>query len=682
MYLIIIPYLKFGSKMKINKNKSNRSSKLHMRPEEELQELSVRYEAILAAVPDIIMEVDTNKVYTWANQAGLEFFGEDVLEKEASFYFEGEQNTYERVRPLFDGDENMIYVESWQRRKDGEKRLLAWWCRILKDENGNVKGAISTARDITDQRETEEQIRLQNQLFENTIESLTHPFYVIDANDYRIIIANTATAIFGTISKDITCYALTHNRKQPCRGTKHICPLEEVKKTKKPVTLEHIHYDKDGNARFFEFHAYPIFDNKGNIVQIIESGLDITDRKRMEEELRESKERFRSVVHSATDAIISADSCGKITFWNKAAETIFKYTASESIGKPVSIIIPERFREKHRKGLNRVVSTGKTKIIGKTIEVTGLRKNGSEIPVELSLARWNIKESIFFTGIIRDITERKRAEAELQVIHKGMKNDVEAAAKTQKSLLPSEYLEIQGVNFACAFKPCEELGGDIFNVFQLDEKNIGLYILDVSGHGVPAALLSVTLSHVISPSPGRSSLLKHQIGSSPEYRLISPVEVAKKLNMQFPMDLERLQYFTLLYGILNVETHEFRYTSAGHSGPIFLSRDSEAVILNKPGFPIGWVKETNYEEQTISMEPGDRLYLYSDGIIEATNSNHEQFDEKRLIRTLYLSRDKQLNESVSSLLRSIEEWCGDVRLEDDISVLAVEITEKATGNIL
>ncbi|OEU65457.1 MAG: hypothetical protein BA863_10170 [Desulfovibrio sp. S3730MH75] len=667
----------------MNKTNSIRSSDFNMRPEEELQELSLRYEAILAAVPDIIMEVDANKVYTWANQSGLVFFGEDVLGKEASFYFEGEQNTYERVHPLFEGDENVIYVESWQRRKDGKKRLLAWWCRILKDENGNVKGAISTARDITDQQETEEQIRLQNQLFENTIESLTHPFYVIDANDYRIIIANTATAIFGTISKDVTCYALTHNRKQPCRGTKHICPLEEVKKTKKPVTLEHTHYDKDGNARYIELHAYPIFDNKGNIVQMIESGLDITERKQMEEELRESKKRFRSVVRSAYDAIISVDSYGKITFWNRAAESIFGYAVYEIVGKSVSMIMPERFREKHQKGLNRVVSTGKLKIIGKTIEVVGLKKDGREFPVELSLAKWGTREGIFFTGILRDITERKRIEAEIQKANKRMKSDLEAAAEVQKSLLPKECLEIQEVRFAYTFKPCEELGGDIFNVFKLDEKHVGLYILDVSGHGVPAALLSVTLSHVMSPLPDQSSLLKQQIGNFSKYRLVPPAEVAKHLNNQFLMDPDKPQYFTLVYGILNLETHEFRYVSAGHSSLIYLSHDSDAAILYNPnpGLPIGFIKETNYEESSVYLKPGDRLYLYSDGVTDATNSNEEQFEERRLIGVLDQSYGLLLKDSISYLLKCVEEWCGDARPEDDISVLAIEIAEKTTSHI-
>ena len=123
-----------------------------------LRLLSARQQALLSAIPDIVMEVDEHKVYTWANQAGIAFFGEDVLGQEAAFYFEGEQNTYDTVQPLFDGDENVIHVESWQRRKDGEKRLLAWWCRVLKDDGGNVTGALSSARDITASRQAEEQI--------------------------------------------------------------------------------------------------------------------------------------------------------------------------------------------------------------------------------------------------------------------------------------------------------------------------------------------------------------------------------------------------------------------------------------------------------------------------------------------------------------------------------------------
>ncbi len=127
--------------------------------EEELRRFSSRQEALLAAVPDIIMEVDCNKIYTWANRAGLEFFGEDVIGKEACAYFDGEQKAYETLSPLFNGDEQVIYVESWQRRKDGQKRLLAWWCRTLKDAQGVVIGALSTARDITERQQAEENLK-------------------------------------------------------------------------------------------------------------------------------------------------------------------------------------------------------------------------------------------------------------------------------------------------------------------------------------------------------------------------------------------------------------------------------------------------------------------------------------------------------------------------------------------
>jgi len=131
------------------------------RAEEALKALAMHQQSLLDTIPDIIMEVDSSKMYTWANPAGYEFFGKDVIGHEAAYYFEREQKTYEIVKPLFNGVENVTYLESWQRRLDGEVRLLAWWCRVLKDENGNAIGAISTARDITEQRRNEEAVEVQ-----------------------------------------------------------------------------------------------------------------------------------------------------------------------------------------------------------------------------------------------------------------------------------------------------------------------------------------------------------------------------------------------------------------------------------------------------------------------------------------------------------------------------------------
>jgi len=133
------------------------------RAEAELHALASRHKALLAAIPEIVMEVDNKKIYIWANPAGIEFFGEDVIGKGANLYFEGAQDTYSTVQPLFNGGEDTIYMESWQHRKDGQKRLLAWWCRTLKDNRGEVTGALSSARDITERRQAEEALVRQTE---------------------------------------------------------------------------------------------------------------------------------------------------------------------------------------------------------------------------------------------------------------------------------------------------------------------------------------------------------------------------------------------------------------------------------------------------------------------------------------------------------------------------------------
>ncbi len=128
-----------------------------MESAEKYKILATRQDAILTSVPDIIMEVNTQRVYTWANVAGVAFFGDDVIGKEAAYYFEGEQEIYHKTRSLVEGSATVLYVESWQRRKDGEIRLLAWWCKALVDDQGTVTGVLSTARDITERKRAEEE---------------------------------------------------------------------------------------------------------------------------------------------------------------------------------------------------------------------------------------------------------------------------------------------------------------------------------------------------------------------------------------------------------------------------------------------------------------------------------------------------------------------------------------------
>jgi len=135
---------------------------------------------------------------------------------------------------------------------------------------------------------------------------------------------------------------------------------------------------------------------------------------RMWEFLQQSETRFRTVAQTARDAIITIDSRDNIVLWNQGAENIFNYTADEIVGKPLVTIMPERFREKHQRGVKRFFSGGETRLIGRTVEQVGQRKDGSEFPIELSLASWKAGDAMFVTAIVRDITERKRAEEQLR----------------------------------------------------------------------------------------------------------------------------------------------------------------------------------------------------------------------------------------------------------------------------
>ncbi len=151
-------------------------------------------------------------------------------------------------------------------------------------------------------------------------------------------------------------------------------------------------------------------DLKATTVKRDELIKEIQMREQSDKMHRDSEERFRSVAESANDAIIYIDSHGEIIFWNKASETIFDYSADEIVGKSVTLIIPERLRKAHEKGIERVRNKGESNVIGDTVELIGLKKDGSEFPLEMSLSTWETDNGTYFTAIIRDITDRKESE--------------------------------------------------------------------------------------------------------------------------------------------------------------------------------------------------------------------------------------------------------------------------------
>src|SRR3954464_10956068 len=257
-----------------------------------------------------------------------------------------------------------------------------------------------------------------------------------------------------------------------------------------------------------------------------------------------------------------------------------------------------------------------------------------------------------------------------------MSRDLKAAAKIQASFLPRNLPRIPGTDFAWIYRPCDELAGDGLNIIPLGDEKLALYILDVSGHGVASALLSVTVSRLLSLPSDPSSILIRDADVPNGIEITPPADVAAHLNRLFPFDSAITQFATLLYGVLNTGTGEFRYVSAGHPGPVHLPRNAEPIILESTGSPIGLADDA-YEERSVQLGAGDRLYLYSDGAPEAMDPDGKAFGETQLLAWIGQRRLELINDNVIGLAESIVRWRGVETPQDDISILAVEFSGPA-----
>lgn len=303
------------------------------------------------------------------------------------------------------------------------------------------------------------------------------------------------------------------------------------------------------------------------------------------------------------------------------------------------------------------------------VEILNYRRDGTTFWNRLSITplRDGAGEVTHFIGIQSDVTTRRQAEDGLRKAKEALEQDLRLAARVQQALLPPPELQAGELRIAHAFHPCDDLAGDGVGVVSLPGSRLGIYLLDVSGHGVGAALLSFTLAHLLSPTI-EGALLTENTGDGPS--VVSPSRVAARLNRQFPMDRTR-QYFTLVYGDIDPASGRFRYVMAGHPAPVLVPRAGTPRPVAGAGLPIGMIDEATYDDETLTLEPGDRLYCYTDGAIEALNAAEEEFGVDRLLAEIDRWRDLPLRAGLDRVAAAVRAWSGGP-LRDDISMLAIE----------
>ncbi len=316
------------------------------------------------------------------------------------------------------------------------------------------------------------------------------------------------------------------------------------------------------------------------------------------------------------------------------------------------------------------------------VEILNYRKDGTPFWNRLSITPVHdaAGEVTHFIGVQSDVTARHAAEDALRAANdaleaagRRMRRGLDAAARIQRALLPTALPEIAGVRFAYGFRPCDELAGDGLNVLRLDDDCVGLYVLDVSGHGVPAALMSVTLARFLSPSFDRTVLLSPSPGHPSGRSITAPARVAELLNQQFPMDPETSQYFTMLYGVLDVAQKQLRFVAAGHPAPVLARRGERPRFVESSGAPIGLLKDPGFTDSSLRLAAGDRLLLYSDGVSDADGAGDHETQKARLLQMVDETRRLELQAAVDAIVAAVETWSPGGGPRDDVSLLGVDL---------
>lgn len=272
-----------------------------------------------------------------------------------------------------------------------------------------------------------------------------------------------------------------------------------------------------------------------------------------------------------------------------------------------------------------------------------------------------IETSVRFSRRLRDIVAEKETDPD-KTLGSDTAQQLEMAARVQRNFLPSRLPDTEHVRWAAVYRPAEWVSGDIYDIVRLDEDHIGFYLADAVGHSVPAALLTMFLK--------QAAVMRQTIRD--KYFIFKPADVIKNLNLRMvEQELNGCLFATCVYGLLNIRTFQLDYARAGHPYPILI-RDNQLISLQTRGGLLGVFKNAEFEQHTIQLRPGDKLFIYSDGGEPLIGQNNPDgslhfLDSFRRLCTL----------PIDDMLKTYAQQAADFRFApgqiDDVTAIGMEI---------
>ncbi|MBN2441581.1 MAG: SpoIIE family protein phosphatase [Spirochaetales bacterium] len=379
-----------------------------------------------------------------------------------------------------------------------------------------------------------------------------------------------------------------------------------------------------------------------------------------EKKLRQNKTWLTSILQSMGEGVVVFTGNGEIVFCNNGAEEILQTKKHNILGKNIKNLLTIFHHHTHVK----VDLTSDCRIF-ECNKISGenyiLDYKEKQIPVDFSIIPVKMVDPTFegYILALQDITDRKKFGKELQ-------KEIDSAYEMQKSILPENDKVIAGIHLYSFLQPCTFGAGDLYNFFTINDDYAGFYVLDVMGHGIPATITSLILYRLLTPHKKEGELLIKN-GKEP----YPPSKVLDELNKQFHHEKNN-QYFTIIYGLYEIKTGKVKAAGGGHNFPILQKANGDIQIIRTEGSILGFFIDLGLTEVEFTFEKGDRLFLYTDGLIDCLNGNNELFSQKRLISVINEYKSESLKILTSSLESGILRWRGKNQLDDDISFFALE----------
>ncbi|MDP4727506.1 MAG: SpoIIE family protein phosphatase, partial [Desulfobacterales bacterium] len=437
-------------------------------------------------------------------------------------------------------------------------------------------------------------------------------------------------------------------------------------------------------------------ETDGSVEYVIGTGIDITDTRAAEEKLHDSEKKYRSLLANLDTAVVVHAPDTRILLSNHRAQELLGLSDADITNRkdidpdwyfirddgtrlpvkeyPVNIVITTlKPLQYYLVGINHPKNNtivwvevnafpefdddGNLRQIVVTFWDVTKRKTAEDNLAKQTFDLVNINKELR-----RQITERKQVEEKLRNQQRQADKDLEVAATIQQTLIPRYSPRIGPIRFAWRFEPCEQIGGDIFNFHYTGKNDISFYMFDVCGHGVSSALIAAAVSQFLQTS---CDPILPAIGTP------RPDTVLNNLERAFPF--ERFDsYFTIVYLTVDYSNGSLYYSSAGHPPPILMSPDGSLRLLQCHGPVIGTGNIHSFLREEVPLRSGDKVIVYTDGILDYPSNRGELFGKERLFGTLQKYAGSPVQSLMEMVQKSLKDFAGAASPKDDASIMAIE----------